>query len=262
MAELSIIIPNYNTKDFLGKCLNSIKKNAPSCSYEVIVVDDASTDNSIEMIKKKFPEVKLIKNKKNLGFSKSLNAGIRNSKGNFVLLLNSDTIILPNAFDEMLSALKGNKEAGIAGCRLLNKDNSVQFTFGYFPFFSTFIKRNIFGFRLKEKNEPFPVDWVCTACFLIKRKTIKETGLLDEDFAAYNEEVDYCYRAKKKGLLTLYVPNASIIHLQGGAINKKGPEYMKENTLKSNYVFLKKHKGIYEALLAVIFLKLRYLLGK
>ncbi|MEW6295835.1 MAG: glycosyltransferase family 2 protein [Candidatus Diapherotrites archaeon] len=260
--ELSIIIPNYNTKGYLEKCLNSIKKNAPSCSHEVIVVDDASRDNSVEMIKKKFREVKLITNEKNLGFSKSLNKGIKESKGSFVLFLNSDALLLPHSINGMISALKCNSKAGIAGCRLLNKDNSVQFTFGYFPFFSTFIKRNIFGFRLKEKNEPFAVDWVCAACFLIKRKTIKEIGLFDEGFETYNEEVDYCYRAKKKGLLTLYVPSASIIHFQGGAINKKGFEYIKENTIKSNYVFLKKHKGIHEAVIAAIYLKLKYLLGK
>ncbi|MFH1545362.1 MAG: glycosyltransferase family 2 protein [archaeon] len=262
MTELSIIIPNYNTKNFLEKCLYSIKENPPSSTYEVIVIDDASEDGSREMIEKKFPLVKLIWNKKNLGLSKSFNIAIRKSSGSFILLLNSDTLIFPKSIDEMLSTLEANPDAGIAGCRLLNKDGSTQFTFGYFPFPFSFIKRKLFKKKLKEKREPFAVDWVCYACVLIKREVIQDIGLFDEDFVFYNEEIDYSYRAKKKGWNTIYTPRASIIHFQGGWVNTKGTDYMRENTLRSNYLFLKKHKGIFEAVPAVVFLKLKYLFGK
>lgn len=258
MVELSIVIPSHNTRDFLEKCLKSIKENPPSMSYELIVVDDASTDGSRQMVEKEFPLVKVIRNQKNSGFSKSSNSGIRKSKGRFILLLNSDTLILPGAFDEMISNLERNAKAGIAGCRLLNKNHSTQFTYGYFPFLSSFITNKFFKKKVKEK-EPFAVDWVCAAFFLIKRETIQDTGLLDEDFIAYNEEVDYCYRAKKKGWNTIYVPTISIIHFQGASINMVGREWMRKNALRSNYLFLKKHGRPIEAILAVIFLKLKQL---
>lgn len=229
--KLSIIIVNFNTKDLLRDCLNSIIHSIPclagrqalnhplSSNYEVIVVDNASSDESVKMLKKEFPQVKLIKNKRNLGFSKANNQGINKARGEYILLLNSDTEIVNNALKELVDFAESKNDLGMAGPKLLNPDGRPQPSTA--PFYTLPVAfLSLFGgdrFLRRSPVKTTPVDWVSGACFLIKKAIIDKIGLLDEKFFMYAEEMEYCFRAKKAGYQVYFYPQAEVIHLGEGS---------------------------------------------
>jgi len=214
----------------------------------VIVVDNDSSDDSVEAIEKEFPKVKLIKNEKNVGFARANNQAIKESKGKYVLLLNPDTIILNQAIEKMVSFMEKNKKIGILGPKIVNKDNSIQVSCYRFDSISTLFSTNIFFNKLGRgytyKNFDFnyikKVDVVSGACFLIRKEVIENIGLLDEDFFMYSEDADWCFRAMKNGWRVVYYPEAEIIHFGGESAKK----IFKEASIKayqSRIRFFKKH---------------------
>lgn len=262
--DLSIVIVNYNTEKLTIDCIKSIYSKIKSVSFEVIVVDNASVDNSVpslEKIQKRYKNFKLIKSKTNLGFAKGNNEGMKISKGEFVLLLNSDTKIVEDFFSKIIERMNKDKNIGISSCALKFPNNEIQASGGYFPnlrrvfywmffvddipFFNFFIKsfhpmhEKFFvknkSFYLKEKQQ----DWVTGAFFLIKREVLDEIGLIDEEYFMYTEETDFCFRAKKKGFITCYYPKWSIIHY-GGA-SSKTREFPILQEYKNIVLFFKKN---------------------
>ena len=217
--DFSIIIVSYNTKALLKDCLTSVFSQTKGINFEVLVVDNGSNDGSVKMVKKRFPQVILIENRKNFGFARANNQGLRKAKGQYLLLLNSDTKIVDNALKELVSLAKKEKDLGIAGPKLLNPNKTAQPSTGPFytlpvVFLSLFRGDRFLRRSYQSKRE---VEWVSGACFLINQEIIEKIGFLDENFFMYVEEMEYCFRAKKAGYKTYFYPQAEVFHLVRGS---------------------------------------------
>jgi len=250
-VDLSVIIVNWNTKNLLLNCLDSVFKTIKEISFEIWVVDNGSTDGSVEAVKSKFPSVKIIKNKKNLGFAKANNQALKQISGRYAVLLNTDTILTDGALEKIFFFMEDNPEVGICGGQLLNEDGSKQRCFGNVPTLITdllskslleilFPKRY---FSKRQKYEiPTEVESITGACMVVRKKAIDEIGLLDEKFFLYYEETDWCYRMRQKGWKVFYHPQAYIYHLRGKSSEKTQNKAIIE-FWKSRYNFFKKHYG-------------------
>ena len=262
IMDLSIIIVNWNTSELLNQCLNSIYHNSSYYSMEAIVVDNGSSDNSISMIENQFPLVILIKNDRNQGFARANNQGLSIAKGRYFMLLNSDTIVLPGAFDKLIQTADSHPELGVLGPQILNMDGSVQKSWASFPsFFSELIGRNL---RIRKPVVSFPsayeVDWITGACMLVRARTIAEVGLLDDGYFMYSEETDWCLRIKNKGWKIWYLSNAEIYHLGGGSA--KRTSLLQLSLLYQNKIrYFNKFYGPTQARLLRYGLALAYFLG-
>jgi len=226
---LSIIVVGHNNKDLIIDCLKSIQADASLKDKETIVVDNGSTDGSQKAIKelqKGVPRLTLIENKENLGFARANNQGIKKAKGEYILLLNSDTIVKKGSLAKLLAFAQKKKDAGVVGPKLLNIDESLQFSCFRFPTIGNAIREYWLGEKgLFEKYAPkgrkaSTVDAVVGAAFLITPKALKRVGLLDERYFAYFEDIDYCRRVWKKGLKVYYYPGAEIVHYHGATFKK------------------------------------------
>lgn len=238
--DLSIIIVNYNTKEFLKGCLKSIYETAKNIKFEICVVDNASDDDSAQMVESNFPDVKLIKNKENFGFAKANNQGIETSTGRYILLLNPDVIVYPGAIEKMVEFMDKNHEAGAIGAKLLNPDGSVQISGYYckFPsvsqvlFFYTALRHISFKIPLLkhrfwhhlDTEKPCEVDQPPGACLMIRGSVIEQVGLLDEVFFLFFNDVDLCYRIKKAGWKIFYYPEAQMLHFGGRSFTSEDIE--------------------------------------
>jgi len=227
--DVTIIIVNWNTSETLRKCLSSVYQSTKRIDYEVIVIDNASQDGSPDMIKAEFPQVHLVQNKKNAGFAAANNQGMAIAKGRYVLLLNSDTVILKNAIYKTVKFADAHPEAAVIGCRVLNPDRSLQPTCFMFPSVLNMILSCTYLYKLFPRNKFFGrerMTWwdrrtirevdVVTGCFmLVRREAIESVGMMDEQFFMYGEETDWCYRFKQAGWKILFTPDAEIIHIGG-----------------------------------------------
>lgn len=230
--DLSIIILSWNTRDLLRQCLKSIYQETKNIDFEIFVVDNASQDKSAEMVCREFSQVKLIKNKKNLGFARANNQAIKQSGGEYILLLNPDTIILDRAIEKCVNYLDQTNKIGILGCKLINSDRSWQPSCRRFPtLFSQVIIllkiHNLFPNLIKkylmldmDQDKVQEVDQVMGAFFLTKKEVIEKIGALDEKYWIWFEEVDFCKRAKNIGFKVLYWPGASIVHYKAQSFNQ------------------------------------------
>jgi hypothetical protein len=222
--KLSIIIVNFNTKDLTKACIESVMNEGSSLDFEVVVVDNNSKDGSIDELKKlwrKYKNLKLIENKENLGFSKANNQGARAASGEYILLLNSDTVVKRFSFKKLIAFAEKKEDAGVVGARLLNPDGSLQDSCFHFPTIKNAIREYWLGQKgLFEKyapkgNRPVEVEALVGAAFLITPKALQEVGLLDERYFMYFEDVDYCRRVWEKGLKVYYLPEARVLHYHG-----------------------------------------------
>jgi len=230
MLDLSIVIVNYNARDFLRKCIASILKNV-SVSYEVIVIDNNSADNSSEMVKKEFPQIKLIANKNNFGFSKANNQGVKISeKSRYILFLNPDTIMQQRTIEEMVNFMDKHKDAGASTCRVVMPNGKIDDAshrgfptpWNAFSHFSglekLFPKNKLFaGYSLgwMDLNSTHKIDVLAGAFMLVRREAGEEIKWWDEDYFFYGEDIDFCYMLKKKGWKIYYVPKVFITHFKG-----------------------------------------------
>lgn len=261
--ELSIIILNWNTKELLQDCLESILDNTTSLDFEVIVVDNGSTDGSVRYLKSlkpNTPNLTPVFNKNNLGFAKGNNQGIKKAKGNYVLLLNSDTKVKKGTLTRLVNYLKKNPDVAAVGPLLLNPDGSRQFRY-YLklpsiwqlllyhnillrPLVTKTFLRNIVINRSFLKD-PFEVDLLCGAALMAKKEIFKKTKGLDKSYPFLFEDADWSYRVQKQGLGKLVVvPQAKVIHIGGASWKKhlqKNRFAFYHHHFKSFFIFIKKH---------------------
>lgn len=253
--DLSIVIVNWKVRDLLEKALRSIFEQTEGISFEVFVVDNNSGDGSAEVVREKFPQVDLTASAENLGFAKGNNLAIKKSRGRYVLLLNPDTEILDNVLEKMVRFMDAHPECGIAGCKLLNADLSLQSSVRAFPDLASqiFILLKIHNFLLHSKamyrylagdfdyEKTQEVDQVMGAFMMIRREVFDKIGLMDETFWLWFEEVDFCKRAKEAGWKIFYTPEAKIIHLYGQSF-KQAMSIQKQKVLnRSLAYYFKKH---------------------
>lgn len=230
---VSVCIVTYHAKDLLRDCLNSLLENT-HLDYEVIVVDNGSGDGIQEMLSREFPLVYLHMNEKNLGYTVPMNQALRKARGKYCMQLNPDTLILPDSVDEIVHFLDLRPEIGICGPKVLNRDHTLQKScrrgeptpwavLTYFLGLSArFPRSRCFGqYQLNylDENIAHPVAGVSGSCMMIRRTVIDQIGHLDEQFFAYQEDADYCRRAREAGWQVFYFPQAQIVHFggQGGS---------------------------------------------
>ena len=253
--KLSVIIVNYNVKHFLEQCLNSVRIAEKHLSTEVWVVDNNSVDQSVEMVKKKFPEVHLIANKDNRGFSVANNQAIKQSKGEYVLLLNPDTLVEEFTFKKVVDFMDSHKDAGGLGVKMVDGNGNflpeskrglptpaVAF-YKIFGFSTLFPKSKVFGryhLGFLDKEETHSVDILSGAFMLMRRETLDKVGLLDETFFMYGEDIDLSYRIIKGGYKNYYFPETRIIHYKGESTKKSSTNYV-YTFYNAMVIFAKKH---------------------
>lgn len=268
--DLAIVIVNWNVKELLRECLKSVYSQSRGISLEVVVIDNASSDGSVDIVEKEFPEVKLIKNKENVGFAKANNQAIRESTGRYILLLNPDTVIVGDALATMVLFMDSHRESGAIGPRILNPDHTVQLTCGrHSPTLATelwdfarlssmFPKSRVFGKSLMSfwpHNDTREVELLSGACMMVRRETIEQTGLMDEKFFLFAEETDWCYRIRKNGWKIFLDAAAEVVHLGGQSV-KLSSGNMTLESHKSMHLFFLKHHGSLSALVyrAMVFI--------
>jgi len=233
--DLSIIIVNYNTKDFLLPCIKGIVGNTQNLEYEIIVVDNASTDSSAEYVKQKliprFHNVQLIESGSNIGFSAGNNLGIKSAQGRYVLIINSDILIWDNALKNMVEFMDTHPKAAVAGPRLLHPDSSLQYFCYRFPDPSVLLYRRTPLSRFKfaknaiskylmltwDHKDNRKVDWVQGSCMIVRKDAIQGVGLMDERYFMFMEDTDWCRRFWRKGWEVWYIANVEIVHYHARA---------------------------------------------
>jgi GT2 family glycosyltransferase len=223
--DLSIIIVSFDDEKSLSGCLASVYNN--DARFEIITIDNNPAPYISKAFKGRFPHARWVENRKNLGFAKAINQGIKKARARYILTLNSDTVLFPDSISNMVSFMDSHKKAGAAGGKILNSRGIVQPTCRRFPGYLTgFFNRTSFLTRLFPDNRFSKryllnhwahenvrrVDWISGAFIIFRREALKDVGYLDEDYFMYCEEVDWCYRAKKKGWKVYYVPQAKLIH--------------------------------------------------
>ena len=227
-TTLSIVIPNYNGRDFLERCLASIYKNPPAFPFDVVVVDNASADGSTDMARRLFPQTKIIANADNKGFGPAANQGLRTADAQYLFLLNSDTEILSGTLDALVQGMEQNPDVGILAPEFTDGTGKIiQMSWGWHSLFWGEFPQKFFSPRPLQKSRfrrwlvrrlqvrPKRAPIVCGAGLLIRRKALDDIGLIDENLVMYFEESDLCLRAWKKGWAVLFYPNAKVIHHLG-----------------------------------------------
>lgn len=241
---ISIIIINYNTCDLTLKCIGSIYNHiGREIKYEIVCFDNNSSDGSGDSIASNFPSVKLIRNQENIGFGRANNYCFGIAKGEYILLLNSDTYLIDDSLIRMLGYLRLHNDIAGLGGRLIYPNGEIQINYGKFPtfVFSNYYSRWITKLVMKIINPqaPFKVDYISGAYFLIRKNILQKVGNFDERFWLYYEEIDLCRRMKLKGYRLFYYPMSTIVHLERRSFTEK------QINLKHKYrdIFYKKHYG-------------------
>jgi N-acetylglucosaminyl-diphospho-decaprenol L-rhamnosyltransferase len=253
--DLSIIIINWNTCHFLAKCLQSIEENAGKRSplrIETFVVDNASTDGSPQMVRERFSQVRLIENERNVGFALANNQAIRQSQGQYVLLLNSDTEVHPGALETMMQFMDIHSRVAGCGSLLLNGDGSLQTSchpiltpgreFWRLMFLDRLWHRATYMQTKWDRRIPRQVEVVKGACFMLRRTALDQVGLLDEQYFMYTEEMDLCHRLLQAGWEIWWVPQAVVTHY-GEASTRQAAEEMYVQLYRSKMQFHRKFGG-------------------
>ena len=266
-VDLSIIIVNWNTRELLAKCLESIAAHPPERTFEVLVVDNASSDGSAQMVQERFAWVQLIENQKNVGFARANNQAIQRCRGQYILLLNSDTEVLPGALEGLVAFMESHPRAGAAGARLLNPDGSLQpschpmLTPGRELWRLLFLEhiraRATYPMHRWDDTVPRRVEVIKGACLLLRREALNRVGLLDESYFMYTEEVDLCYRLARAGWELWWVPVAAVIH-HGEASSSQIAQAMYIQLYRSKIQFYRKFGGNRRASQFKWFLRLAY----
>jgi len=249
--DLTIIIVNWNTRELLGKCLDSLYSCIDNLRYDVYVVDNASSDGSAESVRENFPQVKLIANRENRGFARANNQVLHHVTSRYALLLNSDTEVLNGAIEALVTFMDQHQNAAVAAPQYLNLDGSKQNSFENFPgLISELLNKSLLKIIFPKKypskrkvyHEPLAVDSVIGACMMVRTEAMKKVGCLDEDYFFFLEETDWCYRMCQAGYGVYHVPQVSIYHIQG-ASKEKVPALAWIEYYRSSYLFFKKNKN-------------------
>src|SRR5208282_503066 len=254
--KLSIVIICWNDLKVIANCLKSIFDETNHFDFEVIVSDNGSTDGSVEFIRERFPEVQIVENNANLGFAKGNNAGIRVAQGEYILILNPDTVILNRALEKLVAFADRHPEAGAFGCRVLNSDGSYQGPARPFPTIWADWVAALCLRRLEYLSPVFVsdtyttwkgdteqvIDWQSGCCVMFRSSLLKQVGGFDEQFFYHFEEVDLCRRIWNAGCQIVYTPEAVVTHLGGQSVNRF-PLRFELVKLRSRYLYYYKHFG-------------------
>ncbi|MDP4117106.1 MAG: glycosyltransferase, partial [Bacteroidota bacterium] len=253
--DLSVIIVNYNVKEFVSNLIESIKKAAHSLKIEIIISDNASQDGSPQYIRQNFPEVILIENKSNLGFGKANNLALSIAKGKYFLIINPDTLVQEDTLIKMISFFEDNPMAGLAGCKILNPDGSLQLACrrsfpgpwtsftkvsglsSFFPKSKIFARYNL---TYLDENKTYEVDAVSGSFMMMRSEVYEKIGGFDEQFFMYGEDLDLCYRVQKAGYKVFYVHDTTIIHYKGESTKRSSIDETKY-FYNAQHLFVKKH---------------------
>ncbi|OQX92108.1 MAG: hypothetical protein B6D58_04575 [candidate division Zixibacteria bacterium 4484_95] len=257
MAKLVVIIVSWNTVDLTRDCLRSLYDDLKGIDNEVWVVDNHSSDDSVNMIKSEFPQVKLIENTENVGFAKANNQALREAMGDYYLLLNSDTIIPSGSIRAICDFMENNSQASAAGPKMRDADGVVQLPFRSLPSIGSEIRyclvyhffplSRIFKAWFERKQvkleslcKPIVVDVLSAACLIIRKDVIDKVGVLAEEYFLFSEENDYFYRMRKAGFKSYFLPDIEIIHLVGRSRRKRNIIDSEVNFVKSRKIYFKK----------------------
>jgi GT2 family glycosyltransferase len=252
-TDISVIIVNWNTKEFLQNCLESIYRTMGNLNYEIIVVDNASSDGSLSLLDEKYSQITKIRNQKNRGFGTANNQAFAVMKGKYALLLNTDTVLKPDAVSKLYSFAEAHHQTAIICGQLLNANDKKQNSVATFPTLLTLaLNTSLLEYlfpkhypskRYKHK-EPIEIDSAVGACMLIRKKALDEIGFFDERYFFFFEETDIAYALKRAGWKVFYVPDAFIYHLQGQSIGHNIQSRIE--FYRSRYQFLRKwHSSTY-----------------
>jgi GT2 family glycosyltransferase len=256
--DTSIVIVNWNTKNLVCNCIKSVYKSVGNISFEIIVVDNGSSDGSVEAVKSGFADVKIISNEQNRGYAAACNQGIRMSQGKYVLLLNSDTVLYEGAIEKTFNCAQQRPKAAVIGCQVMVDADTVQMTCFRFPDLTGLVLRTTGLSRLFKNNRFFgrdsmawwkrdtemKVDVVSGMFMFVRREAIDKVGLMDEDFFFYVEDVDWCYRFYRAGWDNIFWPGARVLHVHGGSQSSgivRMSSFVQQQ--KSILLFFRKHRG-------------------
>ena len=251
--DLAIIIVNWNTRDLLEQCLTSVLSCAGATpSFEIIVVDNASADDSAAMVRERFPFVRLVANKVNVGFARGNNQAIPMCTGRYLLLLNPDTLVLPGALEALVRFMDENPSAGAAGARLLNPDGTLQTCCYRAPSLTRELWRllhldaihpyGIYNMADWDVQTSREVDVVQGAALIIRHEIVNQMGLFDEDYFIYSEEVDLCHRLHRRGWRVCWVPESQVVHY-GGQSTRQVAAAMFLRLYQGKVLYFRKHHG-------------------
>lgn len=257
MIDLSVVIVNWNVKEPLRRCLESIYEETKGIAFEIFVVDNASGDGSSQMIRHSFPQVKLIENKENVGFARACNQGLCRAQGRYVVLLNPDTWLPDDALGQMVAFLDRHPNIGVLGPRIVDRDGIVDprcarrypslrsELFEKLRLDRRFPHSRLFGDYLMtywDHKDSREVDALSGACMTIRWEVVEDVGLLDEDFFMYGEDVEWCYRIKQTGWRVFFYTQPTVMHL-GARSSQLVAEQMGIEALRSMYLFFLKARG-------------------
>jgi len=262
--DISIVIVNWNTKILLLDCLASVYKTVKNISMEIWVVDNASSDGSMDAVQRFYPDTKIIQNSKNLGFAAANNRAFKRMRGRYALLLNTDTVLTEGAVETIYNFMEHHPDVGMACGQLLNQDGSKQNSFANFPslaalIFGEALLQVLFPKKYPSKrnvgSKPMEVDSCIGACMMVRGEAMEAVEWLDESFFFFFEETDWAKRIKQSGWKIYFVPSARIVHLQGQSVGHNIRSRILYYT--SRYTYLKKwHPDHYPMIRWIIFIRL------
>jgi len=270
--DLSVVIVNWNTKDLLSQCIESIKSQTKRISFEIIVVDNFSSDGSSRMVENNFPDITLIKNRKNRGFGRANNQGLAKARVKYILFLNSDMTVNENCLDEMFDFMEKNPDIGASSCKLTFPDGSLQHSCREFPSFWTFFLMLI-GLRyflpnMKTFRDYLMLDWdhsdikevdqIMGSFMFIRNEVLKQIGSFDERYWMYFEEVDLCLRMKKAGWKIVHYPYVSAVHFLSKSSEQWGEIRRIKEFQNSLLKYFRKNGKLYEYFILFALSKVRY----
>jgi N-acetylglucosaminyl-diphospho-decaprenol L-rhamnosyltransferase len=251
--ELSVVIVNWNTKKFLLDCLEALLASLAAIDAEVFVVDNASTDASVLAVRNRFADITIIENERNLGFAAGNNVALREARGEYLLLLNPDTLVTPDAVPILLQVMQSDSELGAVGAQLLYADGSYQASSGFFPNIWSEIPvfKRLANRGQQDRRVSVPwgevvlkdVDWVSGACLMVRRSVVDQVGTLDEDYWLYTEETDWCFMMRGAGWRIATVSDALVVHFEKAASKQRYVETTLHFYL-SRIMFNRKNRGM------------------
>ena len=247
MMDLSIIIVTCNSEQYILDCLNSVEKAARELRHEVLLIDNKSTDLTKAVVKGFKNAVTFIENSENHGFAKAVNMGLERSSGDFILLLNPDVVIQSGSLRTVIDFMRDHPEMGICGCKLLNRDGSLQYSKGSFPTLFSILYRMVLPRRMRKYDlwgydKIKKCDWVTGAFMLIRNQLFRDVGRLDEKYFMYYEDMDFCLQAHQKGWEVYFYPGIEAYHLNPHAMSDRTP-FIENEIRKSRLYFFRKNRS-------------------
>lgn len=253
---IDIVITAWNAKVYLLRCLRSIEDNLKNINYQIILVDNGSTDGTSEMIKEDFPHIFLLRNSQNKGVAPARNQGIRVSRNNYLMLLDADAELTKSAVENLLEFMETHPPVGVVGPKLIDPNGALQFSCRQFPRIITPIYRRLSFLPFSKNSQVLrehqmsdwdhsyarPVDYVIGACQLIRRSALEEVGLLDEKIFYGPEDIDFCLRMWLNGWMVYYYPDAVIIHHEQRVTKRKPFNILSFRHYMSLVYFFKKYR--------------------